>query len=311
MKQAPRIVVVGSLNVDQTLRVPRIPAPGETLLARGALTCFGGKGANQAVAAARAGGRVRMIGCVGDDDHGVRYQERLVAEGIDPAGVITAQSTPTGSAFITVDDAGENTIVVHSGANHELSEEHVDELSSHFEGAAAVLLQLECPLPAVVRAAEVAKAAGATVILNPSPWRDGVRGTEMPIDVLIVNETEAQSLAGGANAGDLSALRDSAECEIMIVTRGANSTRVASTKEQCFEVPPPPVTPVDTVGAGDAFAGAFAVAWADGSSLLEAVTFANCAAALATLKPGAQDAIPGRDEILKLVSEGATTRPAE
>ena len=252
-----------------------------------------------------------MIGCVGDDDHGVRYQECLVAEGIDPAGVITAQSTPTGSAFITVDDVGENTIVVHSGANHELSEEHVDELSSHFEGAAAVLLQLECPLPAVVRAAEVAKAAGAIVIFNPSPWCDEVPETKMPVDVLVVNETEAQALAGGVDADDLSALRVAAGCETMIVTRGANSTRVVSAQEQSFEVTPPSVRPVDTVGAGDALAGALAVALAEGASLLEAVTFSNCAAALATLKPGAQEAIPRREEILNLVSASAASQAAE
>lgn len=288
------IAVVGSLNVDFTLRVPRIPAPGETLIASERLTCFGGKGANQAVAAARAGGRVKMIGCVGDDEHGRRYREHLSREGIDHGGVLISEAG-TGCAFITVDDEGENSIVVHPGANNELSVARVESLANHFEGVEVVLLQLECPPAAVMRAAELARAAGAKVILNPSPWQDDLVGIGMNCDVLIVNESEARALTAAEEAcpAELSYERIPAS---LIVTRGANPTLVTGSGE-AFESCPPVVTPVDTVGAGDTFAGVFAVAYGEGRALLDSVRMANAAAALATLQAGAQEAIPTRAEI--------------
>lgn len=146
MPQRPKIVVIGSLNVDHTLRVPHIPAPGETITATAAFTCLGGKGANQALAAARAGGDVTLIGCVGEDDFGTRYIEHLRSEGIHTAAILKAGPS-TGCAFITVDDAGENSIVVSPGANHALTPIHVDEHAALIRSAAALLLQLECPLP--------------------------------------------------------------------------------------------------------------------------------------------------------------------
>lgn len=281
----PSIVVVGSLNVDHTLRVPRIPAPGETLTSSSMLTCFGGKGANQAVAAARAGGRVAMIGCVGMDDFGTRYIEVLKAEGIDTSGVLRSE-TPTGSAFIALDDAGENSIIVNPGANHAITVADIEKHAELIRGADALLLQLECPLPVVRRAAEIAREAGVKVLLNPSPLSEAFLADRFEVDVLIVNEGEAAKIMPD---GDFKQAR----CSQLIMTRGAEST-LHMTADRVETFAPPKVTPVDTVGAGDTFAGAFAVSGD--------ITFANAAGALATLKAGAQPSIPTRREIKAFTS---------
>jgi ribokinase len=285
-EKRPRIVVVGSLNVDHTLRVPHIPAPGETLAASGMLTCFGGKGANQAVAAARAGGAVSIIGCVGLDDFGARYLEALESEGIDTTGVLRS-AMPTGSAFIAVDDHGENSIIVNAGANHAITPEDVEKHAGLIRGADALLLQLECPLAVVQRAAEIARDAGVRVVLNPSPLSAAYLAARFAVDVLIVNEEKAKRITPNRN------LRE-AMCRHLIITRGAEST-LSITEDGVTEIAPPKVTPVDTVGAGDTFAGAFAVASSEGRE--DAICFANAAGALATLKEGAQPAIPTRGEI--------------
>ncbi len=295
----PRIVVVGSLNVDHTLRVPRIPAPGETLTAHGSLTCFGGKGANQAVAAARTGALVTLIGCVGKDDFGARYIKQLQCDGIVTDAILQAD-TPTGSAFIVVDDRGENTIVVDPGANHAISPEDIDQHAPVIRAADALLLQLECPLPTVRRAAQIARTAGVRVILNPSPWSVAFTEAQIPIDALIVNAHEAAALTGcplDELVNDIPAALRQSQCQTLIITRGGDTTLVLSVLHGLIEVPPPTVNPVNTVGAGDSFAGALAVALCEGLPFAEAVRFANTSGALATLKPGAQAAIPTRAEI--------------
>lgn len=288
----PSIVVVGSLNVDHTLRVPRIPAPGETLTSRSLLTCFGGKGANQAVAAARAGAEVSLIGCVGVDDFGSRYLEHLNACGIDTAGVLRSE-TPTGSAFIAVDDVGENSIIVNPGANHAITPEEIEKRAPLIRGADALLLQLECPLAVVRRAAEIARREGVRIILNPSPLSEAFLVGRFEVDVLIVNEIEVAHLAPNRDVRE-------AKCRQLIITRGAEAT-LSVTEHGVSEIEPPKVTPVDTVGAGDAFAGAFAAASGE-RGVDEAIRFANAAGALATLKAGAQPSIPSREAILALLS---------
>lgn len=288
----PRIVVVGSLNVDHTLRVPRLPAPGETLTSRSMLTCFGGKGANQAVAAARAGAAVSLIGCVGTDDFGARYIEHLSGWGIDTAGVLRSE-TPTGSAFIVVDDVGENSIIVNPGANYAITPQEIEKHAHLMHGADALLLQLECPLPVVRRAAEIARSSGVRVILNPSPLNAAFLVERFKVDVLIVNEVEAAQIAPNRD------LRE-AKCRQLIITRGPEAT-LSITEHGVSEIAPPKVTPVDTVGAGDTFAGAFAVASGE-VGVDDAIRFANAAGALATLKAGAQPSIPTREAILALLS---------
>ena len=299
MGPRPKIVVVGSLNVDHTFRVPRIPAPGETLTSSSAMLCLGGKGANQAVAAARAGGEVSLVGAVGWDDFGSRYLAHLQEEGIDITRVHRCDA-PTGSAFIAVDDAGENCIIVNPGANHEITAAYINGCRTILESSDVLLLQLECPLPAVARAAEIAHAAGVRVILNPSPWQAGCNDVGLNVDVLIVNEQEAAELTGsklGEALANPAAVCSKARCSVIVITRGGDSTIALSGDGKCIEVMPPPVEPVDTVGAGDTFSGAFAVAMAEGCGIADCIAFANAAGALATLKPGAQAAIPTRAQI--------------
>ena len=286
-KTLPKVVVVGSLNIDYTLRVPRIPAPGETLTARSMFSCLGGKGANQAIAAARAGARAALIGCVGADESGTRYIEALKNEGIDTRGIQRSQ-IPTGVAFITVDDAGENFIIVNPGANHEVTKAQVERHAALIREADALLLQLECPLPVVRLAAEIARTAGVRVILNPSPLTEAFLADPFEVDVLIVNEGEAQKMAPNRS------LRE-AKCRQLVITRGAEST-LHVTEGGLVEYVPPKVSPVDTVGAGDAFAGAFAVASSEAQA--HAVAFANAAGALSTQKTGAQPSIPWREAIV-------------
>ncbi len=287
MISVPKIVVVGSLNVDHTLRVPHIPAPGETLTSSSMLTCFGGKGANQAVAAARAGGAVSMIGCVGVDDFGTRYIEALKAEGIDTSGILRSE-TPTGSAFIAVDDCGENSIIVNPGANHAITPEDLEKHAHLIRRTDVLLLQLECPLPVVRRAAEIAREAGVRVILNPSPLGEAFLAERFEVDVLIVNEGEAEQITPNRELSE-------AMCRHLIITRGADAT-LSISEAGVAEIQPPNVVPVDTVGAGDTFAGAFAVTGD--------IAFANAAGALATLKSGAQPSIPTRDEIHRMIIQG-------
>lgn len=291
----PKIAIVGSLNVDFTFRLPRIPKPGETLAAAGMEVHLGGKGANQAIAAARAGAEVSLIGCIGEDEHGRRYLEHLKREDIQTEILLT-RDAPTGSAFIAVDDRGENSIIVHPGANALLTVEHIDRCAPVLKRADAVLLQLECPLPAVARTAAIALAAGRRVIVNPSPFAPEALKLLRGAEVWIVNGSEFHGLRETAGTVPLSvndALLESLACTTLVVTNGGDSTLLVTKGEEA-SIPPPRVTPVDTVGAGDTFAGAFAVFLCESRPLEECVQLANIAGALATLKPGAQDSIPSR-----------------
>ena len=295
----PKIIVVGSLNVDHTLRVPRLPRAGETLTTTGAYTEFGGKGANQAVAAARAGGAVTLIGCLGTDDPGARYLEHLGREGIETRGIRRSEEA-TGVAYIAVADSGENQILVHPGANHSLECADVEKAAEAFRGCLALLLQMEVPLEVIRCAATLARNAGVPVFLNPSPWRNDLLALGLPVDVLIVNEHEATLLLGEGSVLTYErggALRARIGCGTLVITRGSASTWAFRAGESPVDLAPPRVEPVDTVGAGDTFAGALAVRLAEGRSLAEAVGFANVAGALATLRPGAQPAIPTRKQI--------------
>jgi ribokinase len=298
--QRPNIVVVGSLNVDHTLRVPHLPVPGETLTASSAFTCFGGKGANQAIAAARAGAQVVLIGATGKDDYGARYLEYLQQEAIDTR-CLHASNIPTGAAFIAVDDRGENTIMVHPGANHDLLPAHIESHASIISAADVLLLQLECPLATVKQAAELARNAGVRVLVNPSPWSEAFVQAGIHADVLIVNETEVERLLSLDLEHALQQPEEvlmRARCQVLVVTRGARSTLTMSKEDGLLEVDVLPLTPIDTVGAGDSFAGALAVALGEGQSLVNAIRFANVAGALATQQAGAQAAIPKREQIL-------------
>ena len=294
-----KVVLVGSLNIDYIAAVEHLPVAGETVPASGLVRRFGGKGANQAIAAARQGARVAMIGCVGADDAGRAYCQRLHGEGIDVAGISTTNRALTGTALIAVDKAAENTIIVAAGANGELKPAAIRAQRKRIASADILLLQLEVPMPTVIETVRMANRANVPVVLNPSPLRDGFPWGKCRLDTLIVNAGEAQAIFG-LRADDLPAglvrwQRALAERQIerLIITQGARPT-ICVSAAGCLKVATLAITPVDTVGAGDAFAGAFAAHRADGADLIKAIRFANCAGALATLKPGAQESIPDK-----------------
>jgi ribokinase len=285
--------------MDYIASVARLPGAGETVAATGLIRRFGGKGANQAVAGARQGARVSMLGCVGADAEGGAYRRRLRDEGIDASAVLTTARALTGTALIAVDASAENLIIVSPGANGQLTPGAIRAERRRFSSARIVLLQLEVPLPTVLESIRLANRLGVPVVLNPSPLRADFPWGRWHIDTLIVNEGEAEAIFGlkppslaAGSAGWDRGLRQR-RIQRLIITRGHRSTLLAE-PGACLEVPTLRVRPVDTVGAGDAFAGTFAARRAEGHELIRAVGYANCAGALATLKPGAQEAIPGR-----------------
>ncbi|MFB9365808.1 PfkB family carbohydrate kinase [Kitasatospora sp. NPDC001664] len=299
-----KVVVVGSVNVDLAVRVPHLPRPGETVTGGGLEESAGGKGANQAVAAARLGVTTVLIARVGDDAFGRRAREGLAAAGVGVAAV-TAAATATGTALIVIDPEGENTITVSPGANADLDSESVEAEAGRLAGAGAMLLQLEVPVATCLTAAGLAKAAGVPVVLNAAPL-PGVIGAELSeliamADVLVVNEVEAADLLGGGAGLDLlelpAALGRLGPAEV-VVTLGARGAVHTGPDGGGAHVPAFAVAAVDAVGAGDAFCAALAVARAEGvAGLGEAVRRACAVGALATTRRGAQGALPTRAEV--------------
>ena len=296
-----RVIVVGSLNMDLVARSSRIPKPGETIIGGEFRTVPGGKGANQAVAAARMGAEVSMVGRLGQDAFAQPLLENLSAAGIDYTFVKQDPGAATGVALIVVDDAGENSIVVASGANMRLTPEDVDAAASSIASADALLLQLENPLETVVRAAEVARHHGVTVLLNPAPARSLPEQLLSLVDVLIPNETEAALLTGLPVSTEEEATAAAAALQglgvgSVIITLGERGAFFAS-GEKTVAIPAFDVTPVDTTAAGDAFVAGFGVALAEGRSMADSVRWGNAAGALAATKLGAQPSLPTREEV--------------
>lgn len=301
--QSLRIVVFGSLNLDLVWRVRRLPSPGETVFCLSTARAFGGKGANVAVAATRAGGRVTLVGALGDDEPGRAYRDHLAAEGVD-ARIEDAGGLPTGCAHVYVDDAGENLIAVHGGANDWWNAARVHAaLPGPLAGAALLLLPAEIPTDAAMAALNEAARAGVPCLFNASPCPRDLAWGGTPIDTVVVNEHECREVFGHAPeslvaldpAGRRALFRARGVSRI-VVTRGARPTLWLDASA-LGEVPAHPVRPVDTVGAGDTFAGVLAVGLAEGDSFAEAIRRANVAAALSTLAPGAQTAMPWRASI--------------
>lgn len=292
---AGHIVVVGSLNMDLVVRSPRHPQPGETLLGTEFHTFPGGKGANQAVAAARLGGQVKMIGRVGADAFGDALIQTLSQDGVDTRHIARLQDAPTGVALITVDAAGQNTIVVVPGANGELSPPDLLAAESAFESASVVVMQLEIPLLTVAYAADLARRHGACVVLNPAPAQP-LGTTLKQVDVLIPNQPEAALLTGAASARDAAKRLRASGVRSVIVTLGEDGVLVVEGETETH-LPPHRVSVVDTTAAGDAFVGAFAVALAEGRSTREAAAWGNAAGALAVTRAGAQPSLPTRAEL--------------
>lgn len=301
----PRVTIVGSLNMDLIALSPRIPQPGETIIGRSFHTAPGGKGANQAVAAAQLGAQVSMIGSVGEDAFADSLLENLASTGVDHKFVTRDQENATGVALIVVDDQGENSIVVASGANMHLKPADLESAEEAIAQADVLLLQLEVPLDTVTRAAELARAHQVTVVLNPAPARALPKELLRLVDFLIPNETETALLSGMLvrSQEEIEAAAESLRnlgVGNVILTLGERGALLTASGQSVL-YPAFKVNPVDTTAAGDAFMGAFAVALGEGVSLPDAIRFGNAAGALATTKLGAQPSLPTRAEVESLI----------
>ena len=298
MRNRPRVTVLGSLNMDISVTVPRLPEPGATVLGSAARFTPGGKGANQAVAAARLGAGVRMAGCVGDDDFGRRLLAALREEGVDHQGVRVTADAPTGLAMISVDHAGENIITVAPGANHEVGEEQVAVAAGH---GGVLVICAEIPVPAIKAA--LTQAGRCILNLAPAP-PDAAAIVAAGVDWLVVNETEAAAVLGRpvsglAEAGQAAAALITAGARHAVVTAGAHGAALAG-PDATATISAFRVDAVDTVGAGDTFVGALAVALAAGIPAAEAVRAAAAAGATAATRPGAQAGMPRPADILAM-----------
>lgn len=297
------IVVIGSSNTDMVIRSKRMPRPGETVLGGDFMMNQGGKGANQAVAAAKLGGRTVFVGKVGNDIFGKQTIEMLKKLDIDVSCLGVSEKDPSGVALINVDYSGENSIAVASGANADLMPADIDKAEEAIKSAALVIMQLESPIETVTYAAKLAKKHGVTVILNPAPAPAEPLPAELManVDILIPNETEAEIISGidiTDTESELRAIRKihSMGVRIVIFTLGSEGALVCENGE-CDKIPSVKVKAVDTTAAGDTFCGALSVALSEGADIKEAVRFACKAAAITVTRPGAQQSIPTRDEL--------------
>nr|WKN35022.1 ribokinase [Tunicatimonas sp. TK19036] len=303
------IVVIGSSNIDMIAQVSHFPKPGETVGNAQYSQAYGGKGANQAVAAARAGGGVTFITSVGHDLFGQTMLQNFINEGINTDYIVQQRQTPSGTALILVNEAGENCIAVAPGANAELSSQLIDEARIAISGAEIILLQLEIPVETVSYVADLASSLGKKVMLNPAPAQALDDSLLKKLHFLVLNETEAELLVGHPVQNQQQVAEAAQQLlqkriETVIITLGARGAYFATRREQQM-VPAYRVQPVDTTGAGDVFCGALATALSKGQKLATAVQFANAAAGLATTKLGAQPSAPTEDAVKALIKEYA------
>lgn len=296
-----KLVVLGSINADHILNINHFPQPGETVIGKQYTVAFGGKGANQAVAAGRSGADISFIACVGDDDIGERVRKQLASDHIDTQPIEAIKDTTTGVALIFVNAEGENVIGIDAGANKAVTPEYLDRYKERVIGASALLMQLESPLETVIAAAKIAKDNGTQVILNPAPACELPDELLARVDIITPNETEAEKLTGikveshADAARAANALHDKGIATV-IITLGSKGVWLSQQGEgklmAGFRV-----KAVDTIAAGDTFNGALITALLEGKSMDTAVRFAHAAAAIAVTRPGAQPSVPWRKEI--------------
>lgn len=303
---AAKVVVFGSINMDLVIRCQHLPSPGETIIARSSQEVPGGKGANQAVAAARLGAKVFMIGRVGNDAFATRLVQNLQNEAIDTSSVGHCSDVASGLAVVNVEDSGENSILVVPGSNHRLSPADVAAARNIIQQADLVLVQLEVPIESVRALVQLAKSLGKPVILNPAPTPPDFPADLFQVDLICPNQTEASALLGQP----INSVDDAKSAISQFLTRGAKTAiitlgsqgAVIHDGKQITWIPPFPINPVDTTAAGDAFAGALATRLCEGTSLREAALFAAAAGAFAATQPGAQPGMPRRSDVEKLLA---------
>lgn len=295
-----KIIVIGSINLDMVVFAQRLPQHGETIIGENMQIFPGGKGANQAIAAARLGGSVQLIGNIGNDSSGKTLLQNLASNKVDTSK-IQKVNAPTGTALITVDADGQNTIVVIPGANATLTKKDIDGLKNVIKNASILILQLEIPLEIVIHAIDIADQYGITIILNPAPATSIPTATLSKVTYLIPNESELALLSGLPTNSD-EEIQNAANkmfslgCKQIILTRGKHGAFFLSPQHKIF-APSFEVPVVDTTAAGDAFIGAFAAALVYGHNLQTALLRANTAGALTVTKAGAQSSLPTLEEL--------------
>lgn len=301
MNKTGKLAVLGSINADHILNMAQFPRPGETVIGKQYQVAFGGKGANQAVAAGRSGADIAFIACVGEDDIGQRIRDRLAEDRIDVASVEVVPDESTGVALIFVNGEGENCIAIHAGANAALTPARVEKYQQTIADADALLMQLESPLESVLAAAKIAQQHQTRVILNPAPALALSDELLALIDMITPNETEAEILTGVPVANDDDAARAAAVLHAkgigsVLITLGSRGVWL-SQEGKGERIAGFRVDAVDTIAAGDTFNGALITALLEGKAMPEAVRFAHAAAAIAVTRYGAQPSVPWREEI--------------
>ncbi|AEC17540.1 ribokinase [Gallibacterium anatis] len=301
-----KLTVLGSINADHVIQVPHFPQPGETLSGQNYHIVYGGKGANQAVAAARLGAKVDFIACIGEDKIGLEMKQAFQKDGINTESIATIQGETTGIAMIQVTDSGENSIVISAGANAHLTTDIVDKFKQKILDADALLMQLETPLDAIIYATKIAKQAGKHTVLNPAPAKALPDELLAQLTMITPNETEAELLTGVKVVDEQSAAQAAAVFHqkgvaIVLITLGAKGVFISHNALQKI-IPGFRVQAKDTTAAGDTFNGALVTALLEQKSLEEAIQFAHAAAAISVTRFGAQTSIPSRQETLDFLA---------
>ncbi|CAQ82148.1 MULTISPECIES: ribokinase [Photorhabdus] len=303
-----KLAVVGSINADHILNLESFPRPGETVIGKQYQIAFGGKGANQAVAAGRSGADITFIACVGQDDIGSRICQQLAMDNVNTSSIEAIEGETTGVALILVNQQGENVICINAGANAALTPEYFHRYQNIIKEADALLIQLESPLETVQLAAETAKQNNTKVILNPAPAQKLSDQLLSLVDIITPNETEVEYLTGitikdNSDAEKAAKVLHGKGIETVIITLGSCGIWLSEKGQKGKIVPGFKVKAVDTIAAGDTFNGALATALLEGKVMLSAVRFAHSAAAIAVTRQGAQPSIPWRNEIDTFLTE--------
>ncbi|KES17899.1 Sugar kinase, ribokinase family [Gilliamella apicola SCGC AB-598-I20] len=302
-----KLIVLGSVNVDHILNVPKFPKPGETLSGSNYKISFGGKGANQAVAAGRLGANIQFIAAVGNDELGNKIKQQLNNDNINTCSVACIEGQNTGVALILVNAQGENQIAIHAGANAQVTTEYLLKYKDDIINADAILMQLETPLATIEQAAKLAKQHQTQVILNPAPAQKLSDDLLKHIDIITPNETEAEYLTGikvltEQDVEQAAMILHKKGIETVIITLGSKGAWVSSAQRGAI-IAGFKVQVIDTIGAGDTFNGMLVTALLEGKTLEQAVKYAHAAGALSVTKPGAQTAVPFRNEVEEFLEQ--------